>query len=117
MTLFIHAITGHNNLNYMNSIIPDYTPLCNSARRRTSLSNISTRIAHLLEAKNGNTRRQGYRKLDNEISHQDGKDRVHMGGHANKLHGGEDEENVKGGNIIIVVYQPTDLIGLMTPGP
>ena len=29
MTLFIHAITGHNNLNYMNSIIiPDYTPLC-----------------------------------------------------------------------------------------
>ena len=29
MTLFIHAITGHINLNYMNSIIiPDYTPLC-----------------------------------------------------------------------------------------
>ena len=29
MTLFIHAITGHNNLNYMNSIIiPGYTPLC-----------------------------------------------------------------------------------------
>ena len=29
MTLFIHAITGHYNLNYMNSIIiPDYTPLC-----------------------------------------------------------------------------------------
>ena len=29
MTLFIHAITGHNNLNYMNSIIiPDNTPLC-----------------------------------------------------------------------------------------
>ena len=29
MTLFIHAITGHNNLNYMNGIIiPDYTPLC-----------------------------------------------------------------------------------------
>ena len=29
MTLFIHAITGHNNLNYMNSIIiPDYIPLC-----------------------------------------------------------------------------------------
>ena len=29
MTLFIHAITGHNNLNYMNSIIiPNYTPLC-----------------------------------------------------------------------------------------
>ena len=26
--LFIHAITGHNNLNYMSSIIiPDYTPL------------------------------------------------------------------------------------------
>ena len=29
ITLFIYAITGHNNLNYMNSIIiPDYTPLC-----------------------------------------------------------------------------------------
>ena len=29
MTLFIHTITGHNNLNYMNSIIiPAYTPLC-----------------------------------------------------------------------------------------
>ena len=29
MKLFIHAITGQNNLNYMNSIIiPDYTPLC-----------------------------------------------------------------------------------------
>ena len=29
ITLFIHAITGHNNLNYMNSIIIlDYTPLC-----------------------------------------------------------------------------------------
>ena len=29
MTLFIHATTGHNNLNYMNSIIiPEYTPLC-----------------------------------------------------------------------------------------
>ena len=29
MTLYIHAITGHNNLNYMNSIIiPGYTPLC-----------------------------------------------------------------------------------------
>ena len=29
MTLFIHTITGINNLNYTNSIIiPDYTPLC-----------------------------------------------------------------------------------------
>ena len=29
MTLFIHTITGHNNLNYMNSIIiPQYTPFC-----------------------------------------------------------------------------------------
>ena len=29
MTLFIHAITGRNNLNYMNSIIiPNYNPLC-----------------------------------------------------------------------------------------
>ena len=29
MTLFIHATTGHNNFNYMNSIIiPEYTPLC-----------------------------------------------------------------------------------------
>ena len=29
MTLFIHAITGHNNLNYMNSIIiNNNTPLC-----------------------------------------------------------------------------------------
>ena len=29
MTLFIHPVTGHNNLNYMNSIIIyDYTPLC-----------------------------------------------------------------------------------------
>ena len=29
MTLFIHAITGHNNLNYMNSIIiPYYTSTC-----------------------------------------------------------------------------------------
>ena len=29
ITLFIHAITGRNNLNYMNSIIThDYTPLC-----------------------------------------------------------------------------------------
>ena len=28
MTLFMHATTGHNNLNYMNSIIiPEYTPL------------------------------------------------------------------------------------------
>ena len=26
MTLFIHTITGHNNLNSI--IIPDYTPLC-----------------------------------------------------------------------------------------
>ena len=29
MTLVIHATTGHNNLNYMNSIIiPEYTSLC-----------------------------------------------------------------------------------------
>ena len=29
MTLFLHAITGQNNLNYMKSIIiPNFTPLC-----------------------------------------------------------------------------------------
>ena len=29
MTLFIHATTGHNNLNYMNRIIiPEHTLLC-----------------------------------------------------------------------------------------
>ena len=29
LTMFMHAITGHNNLNYMNSIIiPGYTSLC-----------------------------------------------------------------------------------------
>ena len=33
MTLFIHTITGHNNLNYINSLkIPDYTPLCRSCK-------------------------------------------------------------------------------------
>lgn len=35
MTLFVHAITGHNNMNYMNSIImPDYTPLCRICKEK-----------------------------------------------------------------------------------
>ena len=61
MTLFIHAITGHNNLNYMNRIIiPNYTPLCRFCEEEDES------FQHLYEeTKNGNTRRQDWcRKLD-----------------------------------------------------
>ena len=40
-----------------------------------------------------------------------------MGGHANKHNRGEDEENVNIRNTDSVVCKPTDLTGLMTPGP
>ena len=39
------------------------------------------------------------------------------GGISDKHHGGEDEENIKMSNIAIVVCEPTELTGMMTPGP
>ena len=42
--------------------------------------------------------------------------KLHTRGISNKHHGGEDEENMRMSNIASVVFKPTDLIGLKTPG-
>ena len=69
----------------------------------------------LLEAKTGNTRGQNRcRELDSTNSPKDGKARRYSGGVPHKHHGGENEENISN---VVLLYKPTDLTGVMTPGP
>ena len=95
LTMFIRAITGHNNLNYMNSIIiPGYTSLQVLLGGGQILSKPIQGMPGLLEGEDGNTGGQNRSKeLDSWISPQDGKDRGHSRINANKHNGEMDEED------------------------
>ena len=73
MTLFIHAVTGHNNLNYMNSIIiPDYTPLCRLCEEEDKTLNTYTRTAQSFG-------RREWRSKESEEDYKDGLSTRYLG--------------------------------------
>ena len=89
MTLFIHAITGNNILNYMHSIVIHDSFVL----RRRGRNLQSPLLPVLLETTTGDTKQQRrVTKLDGTYCSQDSETGGYSGSSENKYHGRNSEE-------------------------
>ena len=118
MTLFIHAITGHNNLNCMKCIIiPDYTPLWFCEEEDESFQHLYEdcpvfwkQRMEIQEDRIG-TENWTVQTVLRMTKIEDILEALQTNNHRRK-----DEENMNRSSIDIVLCKPTDLTGLMTLG-